>query len=131
MNMFAFITYIRRTIKLLEQLPELLISNISNGKPCFLFSWPFSPEIQRGIHPLTWSPYVIFWLWRGEFHIVQTIKIIRDIQYNVLLAIIDLPMFPNSATYTTFHVQLCGILFPWHILSVSTMINIWWWCYNC
>ena len=37
MNLFTFVTYIRRILKLIEKLPEVLISNVSNGKHCIFF----------------------------------------------------------------------------------------------
>ena len=38
--------------------------------------------------------------------------------------------FTNIAPYTTCHVHHCELLFPEHLSSETTMVNIWWWCYN-
>ena len=112
-NLFTLVTYIRLIIKILEKIPEVLISNVSNGKPCLLFLiWPFGTEVQRGIQPLTGSSHIIILFWRGKFPLFQTIKIIRDFQDNVFLAILDLPVFPNIAPSTTCHFRQCGIFKP-------------------
>ena len=36
-NLFNFVTYVRRILKFLEQIPKLLISNASNDKTCPFF----------------------------------------------------------------------------------------------
>ena len=132
MNLFTFVTYIQWNIKILEQLPEVLISNVSNVKACLLFLvWIFFPDRQKGSHPLTWYFHINTWLWKGDLPLVQTIKLRRYVQDNLLPTIIDLPLFPNIASSTTFHVQWCKIIFPECLLIGSTMINSWWWCYNC
>ena len=131
MNLFTILTYTRWTIKLLEQLAQILLSNVINGKPCLLFLvWIFGPKSQRVSQPLTWSSHIIFLFWRCYFPIVHTINLIRDVQDGVLLAILDILSFPNIAPSTTFHVHRCKILLPEHLLIWATMINSYWWCHN-
>ena len=39
---------------ILEKLPEILVSNVSNGAPCLLFLvWNFRTEIQIDSHAIT------------------------------------------------------------------------------
>ena len=66
-----------------------------------------------------------------EFPLIYTTKLIRDVQDNVLLNILDISVFPNILPYTTFHVHRWGILFPECLPSGSTIINSFWWCYKC
>ena len=132
MNLFTLVTEISLILNLLEKLPEILFSNFSNGKSCpFFLVCFFGNEIQRGSHPLTWYSHIILWLWRCYFSLVHTIKLIRDVQDNVLLAILDLTVFLNIAPSTSCHVHRCELIFSERFPSGSIMINIWWWCYNC
>ena len=91
--------------------------------PLFLV-WTFGTESQRGSHPLTWYSHIVLWLRRGELPLVQTIKLRRYFQDNVFLTIIDLPIFPNIAPSTTFHVHWCELLFEQCIPNGATMINL-------
>ena len=118
--------------KLIEKLPEILVSNVSNGSTLLLFLvCNFVNESQRGSQPLTWSYHITHWFWRGYLTLVQKIKIQIYVQGYVLLTVLDFPVFPNIAPSTTFHFHWCKVLFPEHLLSGSTIINSLWWCYNC
>ena len=118
-------------LKILEQLPGVLVINIRNGKPFLLFIvLPCVPESQRGIHLLTWSSHMIFLLLKCEFPLVHTIKLRRYVQDNVFLTLLDIPLFTNIVPSTNFHVHRCELLFPERLLIGATVINIWWWCYN-
>ena len=117
--------------KLTEQISEVLISNLSNGKLCLLLLiWTFGPESQRGSHPLTCYPHIILWLWRCDFPLVHTINLIRYFQDNLLLPLLYLPVFINIAPSTTCHAQRCKLLFAERLPGGAIMINSWWWCYN-
>ena len=132
MNLFLFVRYILWIIKLLVKTPDILVSNVSNGNPCHLFIFlTFGPKNQRRSHTLTWSSHIIPWLWRSKSPLVQKIKPQRNVQGDILFSIIDFPVFINIAPSKTCHVHWCGLIFPWRLPSGSTMINSWWWCYNC
>ena len=104
--LFIFVTFIRWIITILEKLPGILVGNDSNGSPFLLFLvWYFGPEIQIGSQPLTWSSYINPWFWRGDFPILHTIKLHRNVQGDVLLAILDFPCF---LLYCTFHYLSCS-----------------------
>ena len=129
MNIFLFITYISWILKLLDQLTEILISNISNGNPC-PFVWNFGPDIHRSSQPLTLSSQIITWFWRVEFPLFQTINIQINAQGDLLLLVLNFPVFPNIAHSTTCHVHSFELLLKERLPSGSTMINSWWWCYK-
>ena len=60
MNLFILVIQIRRIFKLLGQLPEILVNNVSNGSPCLLFLvQTFGPEIKICSHPLTRDYHII------------------------------------------------------------------------
>ena len=97
----------RLTLKLLEQLPEIMFSDVSNDKYClFLFLRILVLTSIEVVIPLPGIPM------RGYFTIFQTINIRRYVQDNLLITIIDLPMFPNIVPSTHFHVHRCELLFP-------------------
>ena len=124
-------TLMRQILKLLNNIRNILKSNISNAKLCLLkFLWPSNGlETQRGNQPLDWYSKIIFWFWRYYFHLVKTTKFQRDVQGDVLLTIIDLPLFPKIVMSTSFHVHRCEKFLPERLLSGATMINRQW-CYN-
>ena len=118
--------------KPLEQLTEIMFSNVSDGKPYPLFLvLNFGPKGQRGNQPLTWYSHIILWLWICDLPIVKTIEIRRDFHDDVLITIIYIPVFTNISPSTTCHVHRCEHLFPERLPNGATMINSWWWCYNC
>ena len=132
MNLFTIVIQIRRILKLFDQLPKILVSHISNGKPWLLFLvLTIGHESQKGSQPLTWSSHIISLFLIDDFPLVQTINLRRYFQDGVLLTVIDLPVFPTIAPSTNFHVHRCELLLPEFLPSGATMINIWWWCYNC
>ena len=113
--------------KFLDRLPKILVNNVSNGKPWTLFLvWNFGPEIQKGSHPLICSSHIIPWFWRVDFPLVHTINLIRDVKDDVLLSVLDIPVFPIIAPFTTFHVHRCELIFPEHHQSGTTIINSLW-----
>ena len=73
-------------LKLFDNLRKVLLADISDGIPClFVFFRPyFGLESQIGYQPLPWSSQFSFWLLRCGFHLVQTIKLFRDIQVTIL-----------------------------------------------
>ena len=102
----------------------------------FIFRPCFGIESQSGYQPLSWSPQFPFWLWRCGFHLVQTVKILLDIQGDNLVTTLYLLVFPNFATTTFFHVHrqkqillTYEIFLPERLPSGATMINRRW-CYN-
>ena len=99
-------------------------------KIAFFIVWYFSPYIKIGSQHLTCYSHIIPWFWRCDFHIIQTIKLIRYVQDDVLLTALNIPMFTNIAPSTNFHFHWCKLQFPERLPSVATMINIWCWCYN-
>ena len=114
----------------------VLLADISYGIPClFALLWPyFGLDTQRGNQLLPWSFQIIFWLWRCDSHLVQTVNFQRYVQCDILATTLDLSVFPNIATTTIFHVHICELtkcelFLPEHLLSRSTMINRRW-CYN-
>ena len=104
---FPLITFIRQFIKLSNNPWKVLLTKIANGIPClFVFMWPHvGLENQIGNQPLSWFSQFFFWLWRCDFYLVQTIKFQQDVQGDILLATLDLVVFPNIATITMFHVN--------------------------
>ena len=92
--------------------------------------WNCGPDSYRGSPTLTWYYYIITWFWRCDFHIFQKIKLRIDVQDNVLLTVLGIPMFPYIAPSTTFHVRRYEILFVEFLLGGASMINSCWWCYN-
>ena len=96
----------------------------------FFIVWNFGTDIQISSQPLNWYYHTTISLLRGDLPLVHKIKLRRDIHYDVMLTIIDLPVFPNIESCTTCHVHQCEILNPERLLSVATMINSWWWRYN-
>ena len=102
----------------------------------FVSIWTFiGLDTHRGNQPLYRSSQIIFWLWRCDSHIVQTAKLRRDVQGDVLITILDLFVFPNITTTTKFYVHRCELskcelLLPERLTSGSTMINKRW-CHNC
>ena len=104
-----------------------MVINVSNANTCLFFlDSPFGPEIQRGSHPLTWSSHIIPWSWRVDFLLLHKIRLQKNIQGDVLLAILGFPVFPNIVPSTTCHVYRCELLVPGRLLVGSTMINSWW-----
>ena len=130
------ITLIRKHFKVLDNLWNILHTDISDNMPrIFVFIWTSNGlETQRGNQPLYWYSQIIFWFWRCDFCIVHTAKFQRDVQGDVLLTILNLPMFPNILTSTIFHVHRCELTrcelsLPERLPRVATMINGRW-CYN-
>ena len=126
------IILIRQLFKWLNNLRNILQTEISNCIPfLFVLIWPSNGlETQRGNQPLSGYSKIIFWIWRCDFYLVETTKIQRYDQGDVLLITIDLHMFPNIATTTIFHVHQCENLLPELLLSGANMINRVL-CYNC
>ena len=93
--------------KLFDNIGKVLHADISDGTPClFVFFWPcFGLESQSNYQPLSWSSQFPFWLWRCGFHLVQTVKLLWDIQGDTLVTTLDLLVFPNFSTTTIFHVH--------------------------
>ena len=125
------ITLIRQLLTFLNNLRNILQTDISNGIPwLFFFLWPSNGlDSHRCNQPLSWYSLIIFWLWRCDYHIVQTTKIQRDVQSDVILTIPDLSVFPTILKNTIFHVHWCELFLLKYLPSVATMINIQW-CYN-
>ena len=126
------ITLIRHILKLLNNLRNILNTDFSNDKPClFNIFWPSNGiETQRGNQPLTWSSQIIFWFSRCDFHIVQINKLQRYFEDDVLITVLDIPVFPNITTTIIFHAHLRVISLPEHLSSIATTINRRL-CYNC
>ena len=84
------ITLMMQLLKLPDNLWNILHTDISNGIPCtFIFIWPYNGlETQKCNQPLSWSSQIIFWLWRCDFHLVQTTKFQRDVQGDILFTIL-------------------------------------------
>ena len=124
----SHITLIRQILKLLNNLRNILLTDISNGVPCLFVSLWTSKilEAHRGDQPLSQYSQILFWLWRFGFHLVQTNKIQRYVPGNVLPTILDLRVFPNIVTTAFFHVHRCDIFLSERLPSGSTMINILW-----
>ena len=103
----------------------------------FVFLWPYLVlETQRGNQALSWSFQFPFWLWRCDFHLVQTVKLWLDEQGDVIVTALDIFVFPNIATTTIFHVHrqgkhfpTCQLFLPERLSSGATVINRRW-CYN-
>ena len=125
-------TLIGKLLKFLNNLRNILQIDISNGIHwLFLFLWPYNVlDTQRDNQHLSWSYQIIFWLWGNDFHLVHNTKIHIDVQVDVLLTIMNLPVFPNIVMTTNFHVCRCERFFLEHLMSGETMINRRW-CYNC
>ena len=66
------ITLIRQLLRFLNNIINILQTDISNVIPCiFLFPWPSNGlDTQRGNKTLSWYPQTIFWFWRCDFHFV-------------------------------------------------------------
>ena len=128
---FLHITLIRQLLKLLNNLGNILQADISNGMPClFLFLWPSNGiETHRGNQPLYWAPQISFWFWRCDFNLVQTSKIQRNVQGDLILTILDPPVFPNILNTTIFHIHWCELYLSERLPSGATMINRQW-CYK-
>ena len=135
MTMFGPLPHITRTrklFKLLDNLWKILHTDISNGIPCLFFLWHFNVlDTQRGNQPLSRTSLIIFWLWRCDFCLFQTTKFQRYVQGDVLLDILNVPVFPNITTTPLFHVHRCEvtkceIFLPEHPPSGATMINRQW-----
>ena len=102
----------------------------------FLFMWTcFGLDTQRINEPLSWSSLIISWLWRYDFHLVQTVKFQRDVQCDILVTNLDLSVFPNIFTTTKFHVHnweltkceiylTCELFLPECLSSGATMISL-------
>ena len=121
------ITIKSEILKFLNNLRKILQTNISNVKPfLFNFLWCFNfIETQRCYQPLSWSSQIIFSFWIYYFYIFQTTKIQIDVQGDLLLDVIDIPVFLNILMITIFHVHRCEILLTERLPNVETMINIW------
>ena len=126
------IILISKLLKLFNNPGNILQTDIINGMPClFVFIWPYNGiETKRGNQPLSWYSQKIFWFWICDFHLVQTTKIQRYVQGDVLLTILDRPVFPNIVMTTIFYVRRCELFLPECLLSGTTMINRRR-CYNC
>ena len=112
--------------KFFKYLPKLLKKNISSGSPFILliFLPPSVPESQRGSQPFNWSYNIIPWSQRDNFPIFQLTKIQINVQGNILLVTLSLPVFLHISTPTISHVYQCEFIFPKHLPSGATMINI-------
>ena len=117
--------------KIVEQFPEILVSNVSNRNPwLLLLVWTFGYESHTGSQPLTWSSNRIPWFWISYLYFVQKIKLHHKIQGDVLLTILELPMFPIIVPSTTCHFHQRKIIFSKFLPMRETIINSWWWCYK-
>ena len=131
------ITFITQLLKLPNNLWKVLNTDISNGIPClFVFLWPcFGLETHRGNQPLSWSPPIIFWLWRCDSCLVHNSKLQQYFQGDLLVTTLDLPVFHNIDTNTIFHVHslksfpTCELFLPERLPCWANMINRQW-CYN-
>ena len=126
------ITLIKQILKFLNNLRNILNTDFSNDKTClFNMFWPSNGiETQRGNQPLTWSSQIIFWFSRCDFHIVQINKLQRYFEDDVLITVLDIPVFPNITTTIIFHAHLRVISLLEHLSSIATTINRRL-CYNC
>ena len=124
--------------KLFDNVGKVLHADISDGVPfLFVFLRPcFGLESQSCYQPLSWSTQFSSWLWRCGFYLVQTVKLLWYIQGDTLVTTLDLLVFPNFATTTTFHVHrlkqillTCELFLPERLPSEATMLNRRW-CYN-
>ena len=98
------INFIRWIIKLPDNLWNVLHTDIYDGIPYFFaFVWPcFGLDTQRGNKPLFWSSQIIFWIWRCDYHLVQTTKLQQYFQGGVFITTLDLSVFSNIVTTTFF-----------------------------
>ena len=89
------ITLIRQLLRFLNNLLDILHTDISNGIPClFVILRPSNNlETQRGHQPLSWYSPMIFWFWIFYFYPLQSTKIQRDVQGDVILTVLDIPVF--------------------------------------
>ena len=65
-----------------------------------------------------------------QFNLVHMTKIQRYVQEDVLLTVLDLPVFPNIVTTTIINVHQYELFLPERLTIVATMINRRWY-YNC
>ena len=123
-------TLIRQILKCFDNIWNILQTDISNVIPwLFVLIWPSDVlDNQRLNKPLSWSSQIIFWLWRCYFYIFQTNKIQKDIQGDVLLTILDLPLFPRIVPTAIFHVHRCELSIPESLTSGAIIINRRWCC---
>ena len=138
----SIISFIRKNLKLSDNIWKVLHTDIYDGIPWLLvFIWTcFGLDTQRGNKPFYWSYQIIFWLWRCDSHLFQTVKIKQDVKGDTIITNLDLYVFPKIETTTIFHVHsweltkcelflTCGLLITEHFTSGATMINRRW-CYN-
>ena len=131
LNLFTFVTYTSWIFKLPEPLPKILSSNSCNTKSLLLpIVWPFGTEIQTGYQTLTWYSHRIILLWRWDFPIFHTINLRIVVRKHLFLTILDIPVFPNIAPFTTCHVHRSNIFLTECLPCGSTTIKGWWCCYN-
>ena len=140
---YTIINFIRQFIKIPDNIWKILHTDISDGIPLlFVFLWTcFGLDTRRCNQPLYWSYQIIFLLWICDSHIVQTAKLQRYVQNDVVITTLDLFVFTNISTTTIFHFNSCEInksenFLTYELLlsellpSGATMINRRW-CYNC
>ena len=98
------INFIRKFIKLPDNLLKVLHTDISDGITLlFVFLWNcFGLDTQRCNQPLYWYSQIIFWLWICDSHLVQTAKLQRYVQNDVIITTLDISVFPNISTTTIF-----------------------------
>ena len=125
---FTHINLIRKILKLLNNLKNIRKTDISNGKHLFCnFLWYSNgPETQKGNQPLYRCTKLIFWLWRCDFNPEQTTNIQKYVQGDVLLTIIDIPVFTKNVKTTILNVHRCELSLPECLPSVARMIIIPW-----
>ena len=89
------IRYLDNCFKIFDFVGEVLLTDISYGITyLILFFRPsFGLERHSGYQPLSWSPQFYLWLWRCGFHIVQTVKLLWNIQVYTLVTTLDLLVF--------------------------------------
>ena len=104
------INFIRQLLKLFDNIWKILHTYIINFIPFPLISlWPYNGlATRRGNQPLSWSTQIIFRIWRCDFIFVHTTKFQQDVQGDVNLTILDLPVLPNISKNTLFHVHRCA-----------------------
>ena len=137
------ISFKRKFLKLPDNIWKVLHIDIYDGISClFVFLWNcFGLETQRINQPLSWYYWILFWLWRCDYHLVHTVKLQWDVQCDVLITTLDIYVFYNIAMTTIFNVHsceltkcelflTCEIFLPEHLPSGATIINRRW-CYNC
>ena len=56
------------------------------------------------------TPFITLFC-RGDFTLVQNPKIKINVQDNVMITILDIPVFPNVDPFKTFHVHQCEPIF--------------------